>query len=183
MGYRSFRIICVVRILLLAASILALVYLLSFTSLLATSLIVAAAIVAQIVSLIHYVEKTNRDLARFLASIKYSDFSQTFSAGQKGSAFRELHAAFADVMAEFQRARAERETQYRYLQTLVQHIGLAILSFDQTGTVDLMNNAAKRLLRVNHLRNIKSLNLFNILQTSQNIIPHVSNHRSSAIAR
>lgn len=160
MGYKSFRIICTVRILLLAATILLLIYLLQQTSLFATSLIVGAVVVVQIISLIHYVEKTNRDLARFLASIKYSDFSQTFSTGQRGSAFQELNAAFAEVISEFQRARSEKETQYRYLQTLVQHIGLAILSFDQAGKVDLINNAAKRLLRVSHLKNIKSLESF-----------------------
>jgi nitrogen fixation/metabolism regulation signal transduction histidine kinase len=160
MGYKSFRIICTVRIVLLAATILLLIYLLQQTSLFATSLIVGAVVVVQIISLIHYVEKTNRDLARFLASIKYSDFSQTFSTGQRGSAFQELNAAFAEVISEFQRARSEKETQYRYLQTLVQHIGLAILSFDQAGNVDLINNAAKRLLRVSHLKNIKSLQSF-----------------------
>jgi two-component system nitrogen regulation sensor histidine kinase NtrY len=157
MVFKSFRLICVVRIVLLAATILLLVYLISQTSLLATSLIVGAAIVVQVVSLVHYVEKTNRDLTRFLASIKYSDFSQSFSSGQRGSSFEDLNAAFANVISEFQKARSEKETQYRYLQTLVQHIGLGILSFDQTGKVDLINNAAKRLLRVTHLRNINSL--------------------------
>ena len=157
MGFKSFRLVCVVRILLLAATILLLVYLVSQTSLMATSLIVGAAIVAQVVSLVHYVEKTNRDLTRFLASIRYSDFSQAFSTGQRGSSFEDLNAAFASVISEFQKARSEKETQYRYLQTLVQHIGLGILSFDQTGKVDLINNAAKRLLRITHLRNINSL--------------------------
>lgn len=160
MGYRSFRIICVIRIALLAATIFLLIYLVRETSLFATSLIVGAAIILQVVSLIHYVEKTNRDLSRFLASIRYSDFSQTFSSRQGGSSFQELNTAFADVISEFQRARSEKEAQYRYLQTLVQHIGLGILSFDQSGKVDLINNAAKRLLQVNHLSNIKSLEPF-----------------------
>jgi len=160
MVFKSFRLVCVVRIILLAATILLLVYLISETSLLATSLIVGAAIIAQIVSMVHYVEKTNRDLTRFLTSIKYSDFSQAFTSGQRGSSFEGLNVAFANVISEFQKARAEKETQYRYLQTLVQHIGLGILSFDQTGKVDLINNAAKRLLRVTHLHNINSLNSF-----------------------
>jgi two-component system nitrogen regulation sensor histidine kinase NtrY len=170
MVYRPFRIICIIRIVLLAATILLLVYLLQKTSLFATSLIVGAAIVVQVASLIHYVEKTNRDLARFLASIRYSDFSQAFSSGQRGSSFDELNAAFAEVISEFQKARSEKETQYRYLQTVVQHIGLGILSFDQSGEVDLINNAAKRLLRVNHLKNVKSLESFSprLVQTLLN---------------
>jgi nitrogen fixation/metabolism regulation signal transduction histidine kinase len=150
----------VIRIALLAATLFLLIYLVRETSLFATSLIVGAAIILQLVSLIHYVEKTNRDLSRFLASIRYSDFSQTFSSRQGGSSFQELNAAFADVISEFKRARSEKEAQYRYLQTLVQHIGLGILSFDQSGKVDLINNAAKRLLRVNYLNNVRSLESF-----------------------
>ncbi|MFB0515151.1 MAG: PAS domain-containing sensor histidine kinase [Candidatus Neomarinimicrobiota bacterium] len=149
-----------IRIALLAATIFLLIYLVRETSLFATSLIVGAAIILEVVSLIHYVEKTNRDLSRFLASIRYSDFSQTFSSRQGGSSFQELNAAFADVISEFQRVRSEKEAQYRYLQTLVQHIGLGILSFDQTGRVDLINSAAKRLLGVNHLKNVRSLESF-----------------------
>lgn len=157
MIFKSFRIQCIIRIILLAVTVAFAVYLIFQTELYATITMIAVVIVAQVIVLIHYVEKTNRDLTRFLDGIRYSDFSQAFSSGQKGASFRRLNEAFSAVVAEFQKARAEREEQYRYLQTLVQHIGLGILSFEQNGDVDLINNAAKRLLNVNQLRNIASL--------------------------
>jgi hypothetical protein len=100
MVYKLFRIIVITRVILLAASVVVLFYLLYESSLYATILIMGLAIVLQIISLIHYVEKTNRDLARFLSSIQYSDFSQTFSTSQKGSAFREMNEAFTAVFAQ-----------------------------------------------------------------------------------
>jgi two-component system nitrogen regulation sensor histidine kinase NtrY len=127
------------------------------TSLYVTSFIIGLIIIIEIFSLIYFVEKTNRDLSRFLASIKYSDFSHSFSHSLKGKSFIELNQAFTEVVSEFQRARTEKEEQYRYLQTVVQHIGLGILSFDQEGEVDLINTAAKRLLKLNYLKNINSL--------------------------
>ncbi len=160
MGYRFFRINCFVRIIALSATILLLVYLLKETTLYATSLVAAIAVVLQVASMIHYIEKTNRDLARFLTSIKYSDFSQSFAGRQRGSSFEHLNAAFDEVIAEFHKARSEKEEQYRYLQTVIQHIGLGLLAFDSSGDVDLINNAAKKLLRVTHLNNIKSLESF-----------------------
>jgi len=134
-----------------------LIYLLMETSLYATIVIVGVTLLLQVASLIHYVEKTNRDLTRFLASIRYSDFSQSFASGLKGESFDALNEAFSDVISEFQKARSEKEEQYRYLQTVVQHIGLGIISYDRQGEVDLINNAAKRLLDVAGLKNINAL--------------------------
>ena len=157
MTFKHFRLNCAVRVILLTASILLLAYLVLATSLYATTVVVGVAILVQMVSLIHYVEKTNRELTRFLSSIRYSDFSQSFTAGREGQSFKDLHSAFTDVVSDFQRARTEKEEQYRYLQILVQHVGLGILSFERDGTVDLINNAAKRLLNVTQLNNVRNL--------------------------
>ncbi len=160
MAYKYFRTNCVIRILLLSATIILLVYLLSETSLYATSLVVAIVAVLQVAALIHYVEKTNRDLARFLTSIRFSDFSQSFSGSARGSSFEDLNLAFDEVVTQFQKARSEKEEQYRYLQTVVQHIGLGLVAFDTEGEVDLVNNAAKKLLRVTSLKNVNNLTAF-----------------------
>jgi two-component system nitrogen regulation sensor histidine kinase NtrY len=133
------------------------IYLFSLSQTGAILLMVGGLIIVQIVSLIYYVEKTNRDLTRFLESIKYSDFAGSFSSGGRGKSYEHLTDAFTGVMAQFQKARSEKEQQYRYLQTLIQHIGLGILSYDTLGNIDLINKSAKRLLKVNYLNNINKL--------------------------
>ena len=157
MGYKYFRINCIIRIILLGLTIFIFLYVLLNTKLYATTAIVGLAIILQTYGIIHYIEKTNRELARFLATIKFSDFSQNFSAQSKNPSFQSLNSAFSDVISEFQSARSEKEEQFRYLRTVVQHIGLGLLSFDEDGEVDLINNAAKRLFGVPALRNIKAL--------------------------
>jgi len=157
MDYRHFNLNCILRIILLTISIFALAYLVTQTTFLATSIIVGVLILVQVLSLIHYVDKTNRDLARFLSAIKFSDFSQSFSSSQKGTSFQSLNLAFSEVISIFQKARAEKEEQYRYLNTVVQHVGLGLMSFNKDGEVDLINKAAKRLLSVASLKNINSL--------------------------
>ena len=52
--------------LLLAATLTLQIYLIYRTELYATILIVAVILIFQITALIHYVDKTNRDLTRFL---------------------------------------------------------------------------------------------------------------------
>ena len=88
-------------------------------------------------------QKTNRDIARFFDSIKYSDFSQSFRSTVKGSSFEELNNAFSKVIEEFRKTRAEKEEHYRYLQIVVQHIGIGLLAFTQDGKVELLNTATK----------------------------------------
>jgi two-component system nitrogen regulation sensor histidine kinase NtrY len=132
-------------------------YLILQTALYATILIVVLLILYLTFSIFRFAEKTNQELSRFFDAIKYSDFSQSFAQKGWGSAFEDLHHAFSEVIQRFQETRSEKEEQYRYLQNVVQHVGVGLMAFHPNGEVVLINNAAKRLLKVNQLRNIKKL--------------------------
>jgi len=120
--------------------------------------LLAAAVFAYMpVSLFLYVDRSNRGLVRFLQAVRYHDFSLSPGIEGLGGSFAELNAAFREISGQFQRTREEKEEQYRYLQTVVQHIAVGLLSVRADGCVDLLNNAAKRLLRVSHLRHIADL--------------------------
>ncbi|MDH3891350.1 MAG: ATP-binding protein [candidate division Zixibacteria bacterium] len=157
MASKRFRTLCLLRVLVLGATIVLFVHLLLATSLYATTIIVAITIVYQIFGLIRFIETTNRNLQRFLLSIAHSDFSQTFTGGLKGASFEELNLAFGEVMSRFREVRAEREESLHYLQTVVQHIGIGLLAFQKSGDVELLNPAAKRMFNLPRLRNIRSL--------------------------
>ncbi|OPX21642.1 MAG: ATP-binding protein [Candidatus Latescibacteria bacterium 4484_107] len=157
---KNFRLQCIVRVLVLGATITLFSHLLVGTPWYATTLIVGSIALYQVYALIHYVEKTNRDLTRFLQSIRHSDFSQTFTGGGLGASFDALNAAFSEVTDAFRRTRAEKEEQVRYLQTVVQHVGIGLISFGSDGEVALMNTAARRLLNAPQLKNITSLETF-----------------------
>jgi nitrogen fixation/metabolism regulation signal transduction histidine kinase len=157
MVYKTFRFNCIFRIILLAASIGLFFYLIFKTSLYSATFITGIIIIYQVYDLIHYVDRTNRDLTRFFESIKYEDFAQTFRENGLGPSFDVLKSAFSEVSNAFRKARAEKEEHYRYLQTVVQHVAIGLIAFKPDGEVELINNAAKRLLKVTHLKNIKSL--------------------------
>lgn len=146
----------VIRVVTLGASLTALIYL-ALASSWAGALLMGGLVVYQGVAIVRYMEATARDLARLLMSIRYSDFTQNFGAMSRGGAFRDLGGAFRAVMEDFRAARAEKEEGYRYLETVMQHVGIGLLSFREDGTIDLINTAAKRLLRRPLLKNIKDL--------------------------
>ena len=157
MVFNRFRINCFIRVLLIGVTIFLFFYLLYRTTLYTAFFILGVIILYQIYDLIHFVEKTNRDLARFFEAVKYEDFSQTFREKGFGSSFDSLKEAFTEVMTAFRKTRAEKEEHFRYLQTVVQHVGVGLIAFQPGGEVELINTAAKRLLRVARLKNIKSL--------------------------
>jgi len=159
---RRFRIACVARIFLLAATVMLLAYLVFNSSLYATMIVAGLAVVYQVYGLIDFVEKTNRTVTRFLESIKYSDFSDQFTTGLRGKSFDELNAAFAHVIQRFRDLRQDREENYRYLQTVIQHVGIGLIAFDEKGDVELMNNAARRLFHTATVKNIEKLKTFSV---------------------
>ena len=157
MAFRNFRLICSIRAIWLAITLVGAIYLILETELVATAIIVGALAVFQVWGLVHFVDKSNRDLGRFLLSVRHSDFTSSFPDDGKGGSHRELREAFESVLREFRKTRSDRQEQYRYLQTVVQHVGIGLLAYDTTGRIDLINNAAKRLLGMSVARNINDL--------------------------
>lgn len=145
---------------MLSATIFLFFYLLMQTELYTTSAILGVLIIYQVFALVRFVERTNRTLSRFLDAVKYSDFSQSYDIAGLGSSFNELKIAFAEVIKKFQATRKEKEENFQYLQTVIQHIGIGLISFDPAGEIGLVNNAAKRLFRSRGLRNLNALRPF-----------------------
>ena len=156
MIFKRFRVICIVRICILTILVGILFYFI-FKRLPAFAVITGLAIVQQILSLIRYVEQTNRDLARFFDAVQFEDFSQTFSQKGLGPSFDDLKKEMNRIIDKFKETRAEKEEHYRYLQIVVEHIGVGLMVFDQSGYVLLINKSAKRLLGIPFLRKLNEL--------------------------
>jgi nitrogen fixation/metabolism regulation signal transduction histidine kinase len=157
MVFKRFRTVCALRVVLLAATLLAALAFARPATSRALAVLLAALSLGQVVSLIRFVERTNRDLTRFFESIRYEDYAQGFQDEGLGPSFAELRAALSDVAKRMQKTRAEKEEQAQYFQTVVQHVGVGLIVFQPDGTVELINGAAKRLLRVPWLKTIQSL--------------------------
>ncbi|MCK5051789.1 MAG: ATP-binding protein [Candidatus Cloacimonetes bacterium] len=157
MVYRNFKINIVVRIILIIVMILAVfisIYRFGFN---VTPILLCVLIIFQISDLIRYVQKTNRYLTSFLESIRYADFSRSFKLEGLGSAYDEMRDAFNDVISDFQKIRSEKEEHFHYLQNVIQHIGISLIAFQKDGSVEMINNSAKKLFQISKLKNISEL--------------------------
>jgi len=156
--FKNFTFNILIRVLLLTAGIASFIYLLITTELYATLIILLVFNIFILYSIIHYVTITNRQVSRFLSSIRHSDFSQSFVNNTTGSSFEELNKSFNEVIHKFLLTRTEKEENYRFLQTVIQHVGVGLISFNTSGEVEFINNAAKKMFNLNNLQNINLLN-------------------------
>ena len=145
MAYSRFQLGIVLRVLALVATLALLAWSLTHTGWYVTILMVSAASVAQVVTLLHFVNRSGREMARFLGAVAFDDASVTFSALSTDAAFGDLSAAMTRVVNQLRLGRAEREEQAQYLQTLIAHVPVALVMIDERGTIQLLNLAARRL--------------------------------------
>ena len=163
MGFSSFRIGVLIRIIILSLTTFLFVYLISFNEKYVSAVIVAGAILIEIIELFRYTTVTNKKVTKFLESIRYSDFSTSFTHDNKlGKSFKELNKAFSNVADAFRHERSEKEEHLNYLNTVVQHVTTGLISFDADGKVGLINSAAKRFLNLPQIRNLSEILTVNV---------------------
>ncbi len=152
----NFRIQIAARILSITLNIFFIFYFYDVSELIAVALF-AAILIIQVVYLIRFIDTSNRNVVSFLQGINYSDFSQNISISHLGKSFEELSLEMNKVLNNFKNARLEKEESLRYLETVIDHVGIGLISFNSKGDVELLNRAAKKILKIHHLKNLSSL--------------------------
>jgi|APTNR8051073442_1049403.scaffolds.fasta_scaffold00553_12 signal transduction histidine kinase len=105
--------------------------------------------------LFRYVNDTNRRLARFLESVRYSDFAIRFSAAkEKGDSFEDVNRQFNEVLEAFRQTRSEKEANLLFINAVIQHLSTGLLAFDAKNNVLLSNQAAFQLLGIYRLHHL-----------------------------
>jgi two-component system, NtrC family, nitrogen regulation sensor histidine kinase NtrY len=145
MAFSRFRTGIALRTALLFLTIVAVAAMLVRTQwYIAIALGIAVALV-QVALLIRFAAQSSREVARFLEAISFDDASQSFSGLTGDGVHQELGASIAQVLDRLRVGRAEREAEVRYLQTLIAHVPVALISVEENGRVQLLNMAARRL--------------------------------------
>ena len=133
MGSKNFRISLIIRVLAIVANAFLIMWLLFTTSHYFTILLAVGIAIYQVIMLINLVETTNTLLTNFLESLRYSDFSRTFEIKGLGHSFDRMTESFSLVINDFRKVREEREQNYFYLETVVEHIGIGLISYREDG--------------------------------------------------
>ncbi|MFC4874594.1 sensor histidine kinase [Negadavirga shengliensis] len=163
MGFRSFSLGILIRVIAIVVTAYVGLYFFLKENSVAQGLVFVIIIIFLASNLISFGNITNRKITRFLESIRYSDFSSSFTKDSKlGRSFREMNMSFNEVIEAFKKTRAEKEEQMLFLQIMIQHINTGIISFDSRGKIGVINGAAKQLLQIPQFKDINDLGKISI---------------------
>ena len=112
----------------------------------------------QVLELYRFQRKAHVELDQFVESVHYRDFSRYFDVKHAPVELQPLRKGFNEINTTFKVISKERETQYQYLQKILEMIDTGILMFaEHNGEVVWMNESLKKMMQLPYLKTIHSL--------------------------
>ena len=150
----SYRIQVILRIVLILSVGFAGVIITLETSYWMVAFWLGLIVVLLILELIRFHERSKKALREFLLSIKQEDFSSLSTIDECDE---ELKDAYRLILDKFRYLRIQKETHYHYLQRVIEHVETALICLDHKQDIQLINQAAKQLLQVPSIRDLRAL--------------------------
>ncbi len=120
--------------------------------------LIAPLIIYEVYELILFQKKTHEELNQFVEAVHYRDFSRYFDVKHAPADIQPLRKGFNEINTTFKVISKEKETQYQYLQKILELVDTGILSYEvETGEVVWMNESLKRMLQLPYLKTVNSL--------------------------
>ena len=115
-------------------------------------------LIFQVMDFYRFHRKAQDEVEQFVESIHYRDFSRYFDVKHAPLELQPLRKGFNEINTTFKVMSKEKETQYQYLQKILELVDTGILSYEHaTGEIGWMNESFKRLLGIPYLKTIHSL--------------------------
>jgi two-component system, NtrC family, nitrogen regulation sensor histidine kinase NtrY len=115
-------------------------------------------IIYQVVEFSRFQKKAHTELEQFVESVHYRDFSRYFDVKHAPVDIQPLRKGFNEINSTFKIISKEKETQYQYLQKILELVDTGILSYEEkSGTIVWMNESLKRMLQLPYLKTVYSL--------------------------
>lgn len=158
MGSNNLRFQIIIRIIAIALTLFLLFQLASSDAFSLTIILVLTLVIVQVAALIKFVDKTNQGIIDFFEAIKNNDLSIPKQNLGNDAYSNYLHNQFEMVIKKLKKAKLTKDVRQQYLTTIVQHVGIGLVTFNEKGEIQIMNIAAKRLLKIENIKNISGLN-------------------------
>src|SRR5688572_7460036 len=115
-------------------------------------------LIFQVIDFYKFHRKAADEVEQFVESIHYRDFSRYFDVKHAPMELQPLRKGFNEINTTFKVMSKEKETQYQYLQKILELVDTGILSYEHaTGEIGWMNEAFKKMLGIPYLKTIHSL--------------------------
>ena len=159
MGYKQFKFNLLLRIAAISFSSFLLADFIQDSLFQLSTLLITALIIIQVVSMLKFLD-INRELIAKFVDPEAKNGQDGNSSKWTGDEDQDLLLKYNQLQQKLSDIRNEKDAQSQYLKTIVQHLGIGLMTFSRSGDVQIINTTAKKLLKVKHLKNISGLNSF-----------------------
>ncbi len=115
-------------------------------------------IIFQVLDFFRFHKKAAEEVEQFVESVHYRDFSRYFDVKHAPLELQPLRKGFNEINTTFKVISKEKETQYQYLQKILELVDTGILSYEyNSGEIGWMNESFKKMMAIPYLKTIHSL--------------------------
>lgn len=145
------------RVILLAVTSYLLIWFVMETERVISIFFMSAVLILQVISLIHYLNRVNRDLANFLIFLQEDDTTLAYSKQRVERNFGNVIIDLDKIVKKLHQAGVEKVQQQHFLNAIVEQVNVGLIAFTKQGKIDLINQAAKNLFGINRNDKISDL--------------------------
>ena len=173
MNYKGYILKLFLRIFILIGLIFGLIYIIDLQEVLYIVL-VSIGLLYSILEMYTFVKRRFAAIDDFFEAVKYRDFSRWFPEDRGPKDIRFLYTGFNEVNRTIKEINVQNETQYIYLQKILEMIDVGIIAYNlETGDVLWLNDTFKEIIDFPSFKNIRFVEnrkpeLYNIIFETYN---------------
>ena len=126
-------------------------------SLAITIILFVVLLVVQVFSLLKYLHEPNNEVKDILSSLNKQDYSPESEINYSNATASQLHNSINQLLKKHKAQSTNKSEESLFFKNIVQHAGIGLIAIDDEGKVEVMNNAAKKLLQVYDIKYITEL--------------------------
>lgn len=134
------------RLLILCLSVLLFAFLI-FDQSITLSIILLAVIVFQVKSLLDFFDKSTENPKTTVTT----SAEETPAPPPPTPSRKEVN----EEISRLENANREKDSEYQFYKNIVMHVGIGIIIFKESGKIEIINSAARKLLKVTRAENIR----------------------------
>ncbi len=157
MTFRKFDILLILQLALIAVTSFVIAWMILQAHLKVSVIYFTILMIIEVVVLFRFISKNNLDIIRFLNSVKHRDELTKLNIQDSKKSHRELRILLNDIAESYSQVKIAKESEHYYFLNTIKHVGVGLISFDDKGKIELINEAAEKLLKLNNVKNISQL--------------------------
>jgi len=113
--------------------------------------------IIQVLELVQFLNRTNQKIAFFFDAVRNDDSTLNFPENTGNKSLSELNVSLNKVNELIKNIKFELQEQEQYFKTILEHVSIGIITYNEKGSIYLSNTAARELLNREHLTHINQL--------------------------